>query len=87
MARVTRRSTKRRPPRRRKGDVQTLVRVENPDDMEFAAPISPGDPESLVEQNSPDDDEYATSGNADGPLASGVGRKKGKRSHQGRGQI
>ena len=39
----------------RKGDISTLVRVESPDDAEFAEPLAPGDPETLARIDNPDD--------------------------------
>lgn len=38
-----------------RGDVRSLVRIDNPDDAEFATPLGEGDGESLVKIDSPDD--------------------------------
>jgi hypothetical protein len=39
----------------KQGDVSSLVRIDNPDDAEIAAPLGAGDDNTLVKIDNPDD--------------------------------
>jgi hypothetical protein len=39
----------------RPGDISLFAPFDNPDDTEFAEPLSPGDSESLIATDNPDD--------------------------------
>jgi hypothetical protein len=77
LARISRNDGRKSLKLARRGDIRTLVRIESPDDAEFADPLSPGDPDSLVRIDNPDDAESHSGATEDNE---GIRDRKTKRA-------